>query len=228
MCVTQLLRMVVAMPALLASGFLVLLTGVPNGQVSEVRAAFPGANGRIAFHSYRDGDSDIFTMTATGNQVTKLTRNRDDDTWPSWSANGKRIAFAYAPADGSRQADIYTITSKGKNKTQRTTHPDNDLEPAWSPDGTRIAFVTDRDGNDKIYVVNADGTGETSLTTGFQPDASPAWSPDGTKIAFHRFLANSEIFVMDAEDADNDGNGDNPTRLTNNPADDFGPDWQPR
>ena len=224
---TQLLRVVVAMPVLLATGSLVRLTGVPNGQVSEVRAAFPGANGRITFHSKRGGDNDIFTMTATGKRVTNLTRNRDDDTWPSWSANGKRITYAYAPADGSRQADIYTMTSTGKNKTRRTTHPSNDLEPTWSPDGTRIAFVTDRDGNDKIYVVNANGTGETRLTTGFQPDAAPAWSPDGTKIAFHRFLGNSEIFVMDAEDANNDGNGDNPTNLTNNTAGDFYPTWSP-
>jgi Tol biopolymer transport system component len=186
-----------------------------------------GANGRIAFHSNRGGNFDIFTMTATGKRVTNFTRNRDDDTWPSWSANGKRIAYAYAPADGSRLTDIYTMTSMGKNKTRRTNHPSNDLQPSWSPDGTRIAFVTERDGNDKIYVVNVDGTGETSLTTGFQPDAAPAWSPNRTKIAFHRNLGNSEIFVMNAEDANNDGNGDNPTNLTNNTAGDFNPVWSP-
>ena len=38
---TQLLRVVVAMPVLLAPGSLVRLTGVPNDQGPEVRAAFP-------------------------------------------------------------------------------------------------------------------------------------------------------------------------------------------
>ena len=37
-------------------------------------AANPGANGKIAFVSTRDGDYDIYTMNADGTNVRRLTR----------------------------------------------------------------------------------------------------------------------------------------------------------
>jgi Tol biopolymer transport system component len=45
---------------------------------------------RLAFS--RDGD--IFTATATGADVRRLTRTRAGDTDPSWAADGARIAFS--------------------------------------------------------------------------------------------------------------------------------------
>ena len=59
-------------------------------------------------------------------------------------------------------------------------------------------------------------------------DEWPAWSPSGSKIAFmSRRDGNSEIYMMVAADIDGDGNGDNQTRLTTNPAFDCCPGWDP-
>ena len=53
-------------------------------------------------------------------------------------------------------------------------------------------------------------------------DFSPNWSPDGKKIAFSTDRdGNREIYRMRASD------GANLTNLTNNPALDFQPSWQP-
>jgi Tol biopolymer transport system component len=106
--------------------------------------------------------------------------------------------------------------------------------------------------NDEIYMMNSDGTEPERLTntpavayflpTKFPVDNFPALSPDGTKIAFvsnrdstldgtGRFVNNNEIYVMDAKDRDEDDNGDNLTRLTNDPPDravsDGNPVWSP-
>ena len=59
-----------------------------------VRAVFPGANGKIAFVSDRDGNDEIYVMTATGSGVTRLTNNAAVDISPRWSPDGKKIVFA--------------------------------------------------------------------------------------------------------------------------------------
>ena len=52
-------------------------------------------------------------------------------------------------------------------------------------------------------------------------DILPAFSPAGTQIAFQTNRdGNNEIYVMNSD-------GSSPTRLTNNPALDSTPDWQP-
>lgn len=38
----------------------------------------------IAFVSQRDGNSEIYKMRADGSQVTRLTHNPANDTYPSW------------------------------------------------------------------------------------------------------------------------------------------------
>ena len=52
-----------------------------------------GPDGRILFHSDRDGDFDIYSMRADGGDVRQLTNDPADDTWPAWAADG-RIAFS--------------------------------------------------------------------------------------------------------------------------------------
>ena len=60
---------------------------------NAVPAAFPGSNGKIAFSSARDGDSEIFVMDADGTHVEQLTHNTFIDITPRWSANGTKIAW---------------------------------------------------------------------------------------------------------------------------------------
>jgi Tol biopolymer transport system component len=125
--------------------------------------------------------------------------------------------------------EIFTMTPEGTDVTQLTNNTALDYDPAWNPGGTQIAFHTNRDGgNLEIYTMEANGDNPTRLTNNGAFDGLPAWSPDGTQIAFQSTRdANSEIYKMDTVDSDNDDNGDNPTRLTNNGAFDSAPAWSP-
>jgi len=63
-------------------------------------AAAPGSlaaaqtrTGRIAFNSYRDGNSEVYVINADGGGLQRLTSNDADDTCPAWSPDGRKIAF---------------------------------------------------------------------------------------------------------------------------------------
>jgi TolB protein len=197
---------------------LALLGAGLAGVTAPVEAAFPGANGKIAFASSRDGNFEIYVMNADGTGETNLTNNAATDSQPAFSPDGTKIAFMSA-RDGNDE--IYVMNADGTGQTNLTNNAATDSQPAFSPDGTKIAFVSDRDGNDEIYVMNADGTGQTNLTNNAATDSEPAFSPDGTKIAFRSDRdSNFEVYVMNA-----DGTGQ--ANLTNNAAVDSNPAFSP-
>jgi cysteine-rich repeat protein len=176
-------------------------------------AAFPGQNGRIAFH--RDGD--VWSVAADGSDETNLTQDPALDADQRWSADGTRIVFT-SDRDGNR--DVWVMDADGGNPTQLTSDPAEDLQPAWSPDGTRILFMTERDGDREIYVMNADGTNPVNLTNspGTDDDDEAQWSPDGTTISFYRA---GDVWLMDAD-------GTNQRNATNAPGSaDFDQNWSP-
>ena len=156
--------------------------------------------------------------------------------------NNTTIAFASDrdwdwKVEEDRNIEIYLMNPNGKQIRQLTEQPKFDVEPAWSPDGKQITFVSYRDleqvpkgeiHRGEIYLMNADGTNPVNLTqVPERADGVSSWAPDGKQIAFTSaelfnadLLANSDIFVMDAD-------GANPINLTNHEALDETPDWSP-
>ena len=200
------------------------------------------AQAQIAFVSYRDGNPEIYVMDADGKNQRRLTNHLADDDSPSWSPDGKRIAFVSKAfesdrdgevhfRDGRPTSEIYVMDVDGGNPQNLTLNPGRDFSPAWSPDGKRIAFSSNREGrfNYEIYVMGADGGNPQRLTNDPHADIQPSWSPDGRRIVFSarraghfetKFSITNEIYVMEAD-------GRNQRRLTKNPHDDLSPSWSP-
>ena len=191
------------------------------------------ADAQIAFMSRRDGKPEIYVMDADGGNPRNLTNNRDNDWWPSWSPDGRRIVFV-SERDGNRE--IYVMDADGSNPQNLTNNPNEDWYPSWSLDGKRIAFMSLRDGHVidfaptyEIYVMDADGGNPQNLTNNPNDDRYPSWSPDSQSIVFtsqrpghfrSKFLITYEIYVMDAD-------GGNQQRLTENRKNDWYPSWSP-
>ena len=192
---------------------------VALGGAGPAGATFPGANGKIAFTTDRDGNQEVYVINADGSGPTRLTNDPAQDIAGSWSPNGEKIAFSTA-RDGN--FEIYVMNADGTDQTNLTDDAAWDIHPAWSPDGTKIAFLSNRDGDFDIYVMGVDGSSPTNLTNGPGDDGRAAWSPDGTRIAFGRDPGPGldDVYVMDAD-------GSNQTNLTNHPSNDAGPDWSP-
>jgi PKD repeat protein len=137
-----------------------------------------------------------------------------NDTEPTFSADGKQIAF-------NRNYDIYVM---GANVGPVSiTNTANNQDPAWSPDGARIAFMTTRDGHSELYLMNPDGSNVVRLTYNIAVSVGhPAWSRDGARIAFNCQVdsGNDDICAINP-----DGTGF--VRVTTDPAHDGGPTWSP-
>jgi Tol biopolymer transport system component len=129
-------------------------------------------------------------------------------------------------------SEIFAMKPDGKVIEQITFNSTPDFGPAWPAegDGVRIAYTGTHDGNSEIYMRDQGGSFIVTLrlTNNAANDTDAAFSPDGEQIAFLSDRGgNQDIYVMDAKDSDNDGNGDNLTRLTDNAAFDGDPAWSP-
>ena len=170
---------------------------------------------RIAFRSDRNDDQyDIYIMDVDGSNQKRLTTTAEDETRPSWSPDGRRIA--YNDDDG----DILAMNDDG-TWTVALLAGREGYEPAWSPDGTKIAYQSWEHVPSEIYVMDIGGGDLTRVTDNSAYDDYPAWSPDGVKIAFMSDRdGNIEIYLMNADGSDQ-------RRLTNHPAVDAFPAWSP-
>jgi TolB protein len=138
--------------------------------------------GRIAFISFRDGNSDIYVIDADGHNETQLTFNPNDDHSPTWSPDGTRIAFVSEDAGGE---DIYASSVDGTQLTRLASSSGDDYRPAWSPDGERIAFISDRSGSDEVCTMSIDGTNQVCYASSNPAKRTElAWSPDSALIAY--------------------------------------------
>ena len=179
---------------------------------------------KIAFVSYRGGNNEVYMMNTDGSSQVNLTGHPGEESRPTWSPDGTKIAFPSDRDDGKAEIYIMDLDCPGTDLIRLTINPSYfDQAPSWSPDGTQIAFASLHDGNWEIYVMDIDDPlNPTNLTNHSANDYGPSWSPDGTQIAFKSNRnGNDEIYVMDVD------NPLNPTNLTNHPAVDHDPSWSP-
>ncbi len=157
---------------------------------------------RFAYMEFHAGRGQLFVHElATATRRPVATTGQSLDFTPSFSPDGRTLAFSRATEEGT---DIYTINIRDNCCLQRLTvgrFSDN-LSPTYSPDGRRITFVSTRPGLAQLYVMAADGTEQQMFApvdwgvTG--ASNAPEWSPDGQSVVFHRDVAGTlQVFVLD-------------------------------
>lgn len=82
--------------------------------------------------------SQIFTVAITGNTTpVQLTTHKDGATKPTWSPDGKQMAFTRSVEDKNQ---IFIISMEGGEPMQLTKDKYGASNPKWSPDGKKILY----------------------------------------------------------------------------------------
>jgi TolB protein len=95
-----------------------------------------------------------------------------DDVSPSYSPDGKRIAFV---SDRNGGYAIWTMDANGGDLREVSRHPGHNVVfPRFSPDGRSLVYTSFRDAQgrhpDVLWTVGADGSGRRSLGLGHAAD----------------------------------------------------------
>lgn len=154
-----------------------LLVGAAVLTTPEVAtAAYPGANGRIAFEQ----GGVIYSIRPDGSDRRQLTTDTRSHS-PRWSPDGRLIAF-------HRAGDIWVIQADGSAAHRVTSGAANDINPSWSPDGGRLVFSRTTDGTlagRSLFVVSAaGGSGHRLTTTSDGCAVEPTWSATGRYVVY--------------------------------------------
>ena len=212
---------------------------------SPAQGAFPGRNGPLYCTTSRFGISEIIAVDPNGVEAPRrLTDNFFDDFEPTPSPDGTRIAFT--STRGDRDQEIWVMYQDGSGAKRLTNSPGEDRPGTFSPDGTKISFHSGRflapagpgHSSLEVMVMNADGSNQRRMTNNNFQDSFAHWSPNGDRIAFttsrhsvvnpdNTVTFNHEIYTMVPVDANNDGNADVQTRVTNSPGEDAHSHWSP-
>ncbi len=139
----------------------------------------------------------LYVQSLGDTTVTQLTSGDFDDGSPTWSPDGKLIAFVSNRTDnpdGNSNSDIWVVaadnTDKGQTLLQITKNPGSDRSPAWSPDGKSIAHISSTEpdllwyATNHLAITSADGKGKTTYPTKEMDRnfGSPQFSKDGQFI----------------------------------------------
>ncbi|PWT90012.1 MAG: hypothetical protein C5B54_07950 [Acidobacteria bacterium] len=144
----------------------------------------------------RGGFSELWIVNAANGEKKQITKEPEDAIQPSWSPNGKRIAYWSVPKS---QRDIVTISADGGDRVMVTNDPYTDWCPVWSPDGKFIYFSSDRSGSVNLWRVPIDeNTGKTlgnpePITAPTQFAGFPSLSKDGTLMTYMSDTGSSNI-----------------------------------
>jgi eukaryotic-like serine/threonine-protein kinase len=121
-------------------------------------------------------------------EITPFTSFPGNESLPSFSPDGNRIAFSWNGEQGDN-TDIY-VKQIGTEDLQRlTTDPAADIEPRWSPDGLYIAFLRQTAEDYGLYLIPSIGGQERHLTKlSLVPPSrfdvvQVGWAPNGEWLA---------------------------------------------
>jgi len=146
-----------------------------------------------------DKRSHLYVFDVATKKAELLTPGKYEEANPSWSPDGKQIAFVSDRSpdpDRSINTDIYVIDARaGAQARQLTMFQGDDNNGggrlAWSPDGKSIAYVRSSSPTMSIYdqyqlaVIPAAGGEARVLTESLdRPVTSPRWTADGASLLF--------------------------------------------
>jgi hypothetical protein len=163
-------------------GAILRITSIVDDRAQNFHAR-PSPDGtRIAFDSDREGERAVYVADADGRGVQRIS-GEGFAAVPSWSPDGRTIAFVRAEPDRPKVWNLWTADlSTGATRRLTAHRVGTPWGGSWFPDGRRIAYS-----HEKRLVILDLSNGRERVYRSPVPDRlvrTPAVSPDGRRVMF--------------------------------------------
>ncbi|HEY8171580.1 MAG TPA: hypothetical protein VIH21_00710, partial [Dehalococcoidia bacterium] len=187
---------------------------ITHGDWHDAQPSWSPDGKTIVFSSDRErarfdrGWSDAWSVSAFGGRARKLTRSRGAANFPSFSPDGRWIAFAgheHGEAGSAKNTHIMVVPSSGGAAPRSVSAPlDQTLGGGptarpftWSSDSKSIIFLAQERGTMPLYRASVSGKRVERVVGGDRQIQQFAVSSDGAHVAFAAAWSSvpSELYV---------------------------------
>ena len=153
----------------------------------------------IVFRSARDAQWDLWKVSSSGGEPTRITNDPDYDYQPAWSPDGRWIVYGSTPGGGAFR--LFAIGSQGGPRSQLSADSLLVSGPEFADHGTTIIFSSARGGSINLWRMSfAPESGTFApvhrFTTGQGDDVNASISRDGEKIAYTAISSGPDVWEL--------------------------------
>jgi Tol biopolymer transport system component len=127
----------------------------------------------------------LWMLPAGGGEWEQLTTGERGDWAPSWSPDGRFLAFVRADPPSN---DIFILRFEDGEVSPFLATGAEERWPEFSHDGRWLAYASTESGRAEVYIASFPDRAQT-LTVSSQGGVAPAWSRDGQRLFYYSLPA---------------------------------------
>jgi len=177
-------------------GAVLRITSVVDDRAQNFHARPSPDGSRIAFDSDREGVRGVYVADADGHNVRRVS-GEGFAAIPSWSPDGRTLAFVRAEPDRPRVWNLWTTDLETGDTRRLTSYPyGQPWGGSWFPDGRRIAYSHE----DRLVILDLSTGRQRVFKTPVKGSLlrTPAVSPDGSRVIFQ--VSRDGAWLLDLPD----------------------------
>ena len=149
----------------------------------------------VLISSLRTGDNDIFIVNPITGNAKNITRHPAYERYPSWSSDGKKVAYN---SDRDGTFNLY-LTDLITNKTSQLTFEKSPVVTgmqSWPKDNSFIYYGKFEKPQPEMWRIRPNGKDEEFIAVGVDPNVSP----DGRQIVFANYVGHGQcLYLMNTD-----------------------------